>query len=135
MHRSTPDYANRIFSWTSLYSTSAWVRCAACVGRGTFGKGLVQSVRSLSDGSGLTVTVAKYLTPSGKDINKNGIEPDIRADLLLNEKNKLTNADLGTLKDSQYVVAENILLKKFKIESSKNSYNPLKSNLGYALKN
>ncbi len=105
------------------------------VGKKTFGKGLVQSVRSLSDGSGLTVTVAKYLTPSGKDINKNGIAPDIRADLLLNEKNKLTNSDLGTLKDSQYVAAENILLKKFKIESKKNSYNPLKSNLGYALKN
>jgi len=105
------------------------------VGKKTFGKGLVQSVRSLSDGSGLTVTVAKYLTPSGKDINKNGIAPDIRADLLLNEKNKLINSDLGTLKDSQYVAAENILLKKFKIESNKNSYNPLKSNLGYALKN
>ena len=105
------------------------------VGKKTFGKGLVQSVRSLSDGSGLTVTVAKYLTPSGKDINKNGIEPDIRADLLLNEKNKLTNSDLGTLKDSQYVAAENILLKKFKIESNANTYNPFKSNLGYALKN
>ena len=103
------------------------------VGRKTFGKGLVQSVRSLSDGSGLTVTVAKYLTPSGKDINKNGIEPDIRADLLLDDENKLLNADLGTLKDSQYVVAENILLKKFRVKSNNNSYNPLKSNLGYAL--
>ena len=105
------------------------------VGKKTFGKGLVQSVRSLSDGSGLTVTVAKYLTPSGKDINKNGIEPDIRVDLVLNEKNRLTNSDLGTFKDSQYIAAENILLKKFKLESNKNSYNPLKSNLGYALKN
>ena len=104
------------------------------VGKKTFGKGLVQSVRSLSDGSGLTVTVAKYLTPSGKDINKNGIEPDIRAELLLNDKNKLTNSDLGTLKDSQYVAAENILLRKFRVEVNKNSYNPLKSNLSYALK-
>ncbi len=104
------------------------------VGAKTFGKGLVQSVRSLSDGSGLTVTVAKYLTPSGKDINKNGIEPDIRVDLLLNEKNRLTISDLGTLKDSQYVAAENILLKKFKVKGNENSYNPLKSNLGYALK-
>ena len=104
------------------------------VGKKTFGKGLVQSVRSLSDGSGLTVTVAKYLTPSGKDINKFGIEPDIRADLLLTDNNKFTNSDLGTLKDSQYVVAENILLKKFRVEANKNSYNPLKSNLGYALK-
>ena len=104
------------------------------VGKKTFGKGLVQSVRSLSDGSGLTVTVAKYLTPSGKDINKNGIEPDIRAELLFNDKNKLTNSDLGTLKDSQYVAAENILLRKFRVEVNKNSYNPLKSNLSYALK-
>jgi len=104
------------------------------VGKKTFGKGLVQSVRSLSDGSGLTVTVAKYLTPSGKDINKNGIKPDIEVDLLLNDENRLTNSDLGTLKDSQYVVAENILLKKFKVEGNKNSYNPLKSNLDYALK-
>ncbi len=104
------------------------------VGKKTFGKGLVQSVRSLSDGSGLTVTVAKYLTPSGKDINKNGIEPDIRAELLLNDKNKLTNLDLGTLKDSQYVAAENILLRKFRFEVNKNSFNPLKPNLSYALK-
>jgi len=104
------------------------------VGKKTFGKGLVQSVRSLPDGSGLTVTVAKYLTPSGKDINKNGIKPDIEVDLLLNDENRLTNSDLGTLKDSQYVVAENILLKKFKVEGNKNSYNPLKSNLDYALK-
>ncbi len=105
------------------------------VGEKTFGKGLVQSVRRLSDGSGLTVTVAKYLTPSGKDINKNGIEPDIRVDLLLDEKNKLTNSDLGTFKDSQYVAAENILLKKFRVENNKKSYKPLKSNLGFALQN
>ena len=103
------------------------------VGKKTFGKGLVQSVRSLSDGSGLTVTVAKYLTPSGKDINKYGIEPDIRADLLFNEKEKLTNSDLGTLKDSQYVVAENVLLKRYRIESDKNSYDPVRSNYKYAL--
>ncbi len=104
------------------------------VGKKTFGKGLVQSVRSLSDGSGLTVTVAKYLTPSGKDINKNGIDPDIRADLLLNEKSKLKNSDLGTFKDSQYVTAEEILLKKYRVESNENSYNPAKANLNYALK-
>ena len=104
------------------------------VGKKTFGKGLVQSVRSLSDGSGLTVTIAKYLTPNGKDINKNGIEPDIRADLLLNDNIKLTNSDLGTQKDSQYVVAENILLKKYRSEINKNSYNPKGSNIKYALK-
>ena len=41
----------------------------------TFGKGLVQAVRGLADGSGLTVTIAKYLTPKGTDIHKNGIQP------------------------------------------------------------
>ncbi len=103
------------------------------IGKKTFGKGLVQSVRSLSDGSGLTVTVAKYLTPSGKDINKYGIEPDIQADLFLNDKTKLTNADLGTKKDSQYMVAENILLKRYRSEDNSNSYNPMKSNIKFAL--
>ena len=46
---------------------------AELVGQKTFGKGLVQAVRGLSDGSGLTVTIAKYLTPKGTDIHKNGI--------------------------------------------------------------
>tara|TARA_Y100001968_G_scaffold34492_1_gene26486 strand:- start:1385 stop:2734 length:1350 start_codon:yes stop_codon:yes gene_type:complete len=104
------------------------------VGKKTFGKGLVQSVRSLSDGSGLTVTVAKYLTPSGKDINKNGIEPDISADLVLTDKSKLTNEDLGTFRDSQYVVAENTLLEKYRLESNTNSYKPRESNINFALK-
>jgi len=103
------------------------------LGQKTFGKGLVQSVRSLPDGSGLTVTVAKYLTPSGQDINENGIEPDVRVDLLLDDKDKFTNSDLGTLNDSQYVAAENILLKKYRTESNNNSYNPMKSNIKYAL--
>jgi carboxyl-terminal processing protease len=48
---------------------------ALLVGQKTFGKGLVQSVRGLSDGSGMTVTIAKYLTPKGTDIHKNGIKP------------------------------------------------------------
>ena len=103
------------------------------VGKKTFGKGLVQSVRSLPDGSGLTVTVAKYLTPSGKDINKNGIEPDIKADLLLNDKDKFINSDLGTFKDNQYVVAEGLLLEKYRVEREKSSYNPNSSNIKYAL--
>ena len=46
------------------------------IGNKTFGKGLIQSLTSLSDGSGLAVTVASYLTPSGRDIQNLGIEPD-----------------------------------------------------------
>lgn len=49
------------------------------VGGTTFGKGLVQTIISLSDGGALKVTTAVYLTPSGTDINKKGIEPDVAA--------------------------------------------------------
>ena len=105
------------------------------VGKKTFGKGLVQSVRALSDGSGITVTVAKYLTPSGRDINKNGIKPDIQAELLLRNDISLKITDLGTHKDNQYVIAENILLKKYKPKITNKSYNPKKSNIEFALEN
>ncbi len=47
------------------------------VGERTFGKGSVQTVVDLSDGSGLTMTVAKYFTPKGRSIHKKGIEPDV----------------------------------------------------------
>ena len=46
-------------------------------GSRTFGKGLIQTLINLSDGSGLAVTVARYLTPSGRDIQNQGIEPDM----------------------------------------------------------
>jgi carboxyl-terminal processing protease len=46
------------------------------VGSRTFGKGLIQTLIPLGDGSGLAVTVARYLTPSGRDIQAVGIEPD-----------------------------------------------------------
>ena len=46
----------------------------------TFGKGLIQTVVDLSDGSGVAVTVARYQTPSGTDINKIGITPDLAID-------------------------------------------------------
>lgn len=46
------------------------------IGSRTFGKGLIQSLSTLSDRSGLAVTVASYLTPSGRDIQNQGIEPN-----------------------------------------------------------
>ncbi|RZO12021.1 MAG: S41 family peptidase [Synechococcus sp. MED-G135] len=46
------------------------------LGSRTFGKGLIQTLTNLSDGSGLAVTVAGYLTPSGRDIQGQGLEPD-----------------------------------------------------------
>ncbi|MCK5332496.1 S41 family peptidase [Candidatus Parcubacteria bacterium] len=54
---------------------------AKLVGETTFGKGLVQEVKELQDGSAVKVTVARWLTPSGVDINKSGIAPDIEVEL------------------------------------------------------
>lgn len=47
------------------------------IGEKTFGKGLVQTVEKLSDGSGFKLTTQKYFTPNGISINKIGIDPDI----------------------------------------------------------
>ncbi|MGB7442918.1 MAG: carboxyl-terminal processing protease CtpC [Coleofasciculaceae cyanobacterium] len=84
---------------------------AILVGTQTFGKGLVQSVRGLGDGSGLAVTIAKYLTPSGRDINKEGIPPDVVLELT-EEKRKELQKDttkVGTSEDPQYVKALEVL--------------------------
>ena len=67
------------------------------VGQKTFGKGLVQSVRVLSDGSGMTVTVAKYLTPQGRDINKHGIEPDVQSAMSKEDALNFTKQDLSLI--------------------------------------
>ena len=49
---------------------------SSLMGSRTFGKGLIQTLTNLSDGSGLAVTVAGYVTPSGRDIQGEGIEPE-----------------------------------------------------------
>lgn len=51
-------------------------RRAVILGEQTFGKGLIQTLVPLSDGSAVSVTVAQYRTPNGTDINKIGITPD-----------------------------------------------------------
>jgi carboxyl-terminal processing protease len=109
---------------------------AVVVGEKTFGKGLVQSVRGLSDGSGMTVTIAKYLTPNGRDIHKHGIDPDVRAKLTAQEAQKLRLEDLGTSKDSQYRAAESTLLKQVKASNGVTKaklYNPASANVPAAL--
>lgn len=50
---------------------------AILVGNKTFGKGLVQKVVPLPNSTGVNVTIARYLTPNGTDINKLGIKPDV----------------------------------------------------------
>ncbi|ESA32676.1 hypothetical protein N836_25510 [Leptolyngbya sp. Heron Island J] len=84
---------------------------AVLVGTKTFGKGLVQSVRGLGDGSGIAVTIAKYLTPSGRDINTLGIEPDFIVELTDEEREYLgeDRERIGTEEDPQYAKAIEVL--------------------------
>lgn len=77
---------------------------AVLVGETTFGKGLIQSLFELSNGSGLAVTIAKYETPKHKDINKLGIQPDKRV-----VSNLLTRAQIATEADTQYQAAVNLI--------------------------
>ncbi|MBE9012707.1 PDZ domain-containing protein [Pseudanabaenaceae cyanobacterium LEGE 13415] len=84
---------------------------ATIVGSQTFGKALVQSVHSLSDGSGLAVTIAHYYTPNGTDISHKGVTPDVKVDLSdAQQKFLATNPRLiGTAQDPQYARALNFL--------------------------
>ena len=57
------------------------------VGEKSFGKGTVQEAQDLPDGSGLHVTVAEWLLPSGANIHGNGLEPDVKVEYVYDEKN------------------------------------------------
>lgn len=82
-------------------------RRAIVVGTQTFGKAMVQSVRDLSDGSGIAVTIAHYYTPDGTDINHKGIAPDVQVSLTETQQKSLsTNPSLiGTPADPQFAQA------------------------------
>lgn len=92
----------------------------------TFGKGLVQAVTKLLDGSGINLTIARYLTPNGSDINKVGIVPDYVVELdAADYKNQLgpwwhyngkdgTKPDPVGAKDLQLARAEEVMEAKLK---------------------
>jgi carboxyl-terminal processing protease len=77
---------------------------ASLVGTKTYGKGLIQSLFELEDGSGLAVTIAKYETPSHRDINKVGIVPDLEV-----KTSPLSRDRLATQDDIQYQTALKLL--------------------------
>ena len=54
---------------------------ATIVGTQTYGKGIVQIIHPLSDGSAIKLTIAKYFTPAGNDIHEVGIAPDVEVEL------------------------------------------------------
>ena len=74
---------------------------AVIVGKKSFGKGLVQEINKLPDGSALHITIQKYLTPNGTDIHKKGITPNYVVDI--------KEADIKANKDPQLAKACEIL--------------------------
>jgi carboxyl-terminal processing protease len=85
------------------------------VGTKTFGKGVVQSIWGLRDGSAVKITTARYFTPKGRDINTVGIEPEIKSDLAKDQKIRL-----GDLKqDPQLVTAVNFVNGKLAAQVSR----------------
>lgn len=64
---------------------------ATIIGTKTFGKGLVQKVYELPNKTGLNLTIARYLTPNGTDINKRGINPDYT--ILFTKEDQISNND------------------------------------------
>ena len=85
---------------------------ATLVGRKTFGKGLVQKVVPLPNQTGVNVTIARYLTPNGTDINKLGIKPDI-------EVGNEFDFFVGNQKDKQLEKAKEVLNNDKRIGNSK----------------
>lgn len=74
---------------------------ARLVGAKSFGKGLIQAIHPLKDGSGLAVSIARYQTPARRDIHKKGIQPDIKVPT----PQDLTLEELTTTADTQYAAA------------------------------
>ncbi|MBW4699381.1 MAG: PDZ domain-containing protein [Aphanocapsa lilacina HA4352-LM1] len=84
-------------------------RRGTLVGMKTFGKGVIQQVNALSDGSGVNVTIAHYLTPSGNDIHKKGIQPDVV--VAFPEEARKAPIEPATGADIQYQRAVTVLAK------------------------
>lgn len=82
---------------------------ALLVGENTFGKGLVQEVNKLIGGSGANITIQKYLTPNGTDINKKGIAPDVTVEL--------TEENIKAKDDVQLKKANELLVQMIKNQS------------------
>ncbi len=74
---------------------------AVIVGEQSFGKGLVQEINKLPYDAGVNITIQKYLTPNGTDINKKGITPDVVV--------KLTEEDIKNKNDVQLKKAIEVL--------------------------
>ena len=79
---------------------------AKLVGTTTYGKGMVQEVLPMPNETGVNLTIAKYLTPTGTDINKKGITPDVPVEI--------TTDDLKKNNDTQLIVAKRMMTDMIK---------------------
>ncbi|MCB0363975.1 MAG: S41 family peptidase [Bdellovibrionaceae bacterium] len=102
---------------------------ALIMGQKSFGKGSVQSVVKLGDGSGLKLTVARYYTPSGKSIQAEGITPDVIVDNLSSDILEKAKAGKGRIKREKDIKGH--LLGDKERASSKNGKGASKSVIEY----
>lgn len=72
---------------------------ALILGTTSFGKGSVQTVETLRDGSGLKLTIARYFTPNGRSIQAKGIEPDIYLKYRIIDPKEFKENEEGLLKE------------------------------------
>lgn len=79
------------------------------VGATTFGKGIVQTVFNLQDGTALKLTTSKYYTPKGRNIHGTGLKPDISVAL---DQETFTQKKSGIVIDNQMKAAVDYLQKK-----------------------
>jgi carboxyl-terminal processing protease len=86
-------------------------KTATIVGTTSFGKGIVQQVIPLSDGTAVKLTISKYYTPNGRNIHGTGIKPDVTVELK-EELAKEVNIPID--KDNQLQEAIKVLKKKIK---------------------
>ncbi|MFL0196073.1 S41 family peptidase [Clostridium sp. WILCCON 0269] len=85
-------------------------KLATIVGEKTYGKGVVQTILNTGDGTALKVTISKYYTPNGKDINKKGINPDVE----VKYPEELKKSAYDRSKDPQFIKAFEIAKSKIK---------------------
>lgn len=88
---------------------------ATLVGTQSYGKGIVQSLLPLGDGSAVKITIAHYYTPAGNDLHEKGLTPDVEAELELDEdlmEEYLSQYEIPLEKDSQVQKAIETLMEQ-----------------------
>ena len=87
---------------------------ATIIGTKTYGKGIVQEVIPLDDGSAVKITISEYYIPSGETVHKVGIEPDIELEYeyLASETDaEEESTEYDEMKDNQILEAIKVLTK------------------------